>query len=118
LSRADSVIKADRIGKVADPALNLERVAQRVEAGDFGSPFGRLGQAQQHQNRCRLTRSVRSQDDDYLAGSDLEIDVIDGDGRAVAFGEPLGSYHDLCSHAILPYRRWAARIYSNSLARR
>jgi hypothetical protein len=44
IERGEAVVEADLIGQVADPALDLERVAQRVVAGDFGVPFGRLGQ--------------------------------------------------------------------------
>ncbi len=41
--RRQAIVKADLIGQIADPALDLERLSQRVEAGDLGTSFGRLG---------------------------------------------------------------------------
>src|SRR6516165_2098183 len=38
--RRQTIVEADRIGQVADPTLDLERLAQRVESGDLSMPFG------------------------------------------------------------------------------
>ena len=85
------------IGQIADPALDLERIAQRVEAGDLGAPLGRLGQPEQHQDRRRLARAVRPEYADDLAGADLEIDMVDRERRAVALGQPLRPDHHLAA---------------------
>ena len=37
VARREPVIKADLVGQIADPALHLERIAQRIEAGDLGA---------------------------------------------------------------------------------
>ena len=94
VARRQPVVKADLVGQVADPALDLERIAQRVEAGDLGAPAGRLGQAEQHQDRRRLARAVGPEDADDLAGADLEIDMVDREVGAVALGQPLGPDDD------------------------
>ena len=94
----EPVVEADRIGEIADPALHFERVAQRVETGHFGAPLGRLGQPEEHQDRRRLARPVGPEDADDLAGPDIQIDVVDSDRRAVAFGQPLGPDDGFFSH--------------------
>ncbi len=94
----EPVVEADRIGEIADPALDLERVAQRVETGHFGAPLGRFGQPEQHQDRRRLSRPVGPEDADDLAGPDVEIDVVDRYRRAVTLGQPLGPDNGFFSH--------------------
>jgi len=79
------------------PPLELED-----EAGDEGSPAGRLGQPQEHQDRCRLARSVGPEDADDLAGPDLDVDMVDRQGRAIALGQRLGADHDLARHGAFP----------------
>ena len=79
IARREAVVKADRIGQVADPALDFERLAQRVEAGNLGAAFAGFGQAEQHQDRRRLAGAVRPENADDLAGADFEIDMIDGE---------------------------------------
>src|SRR5215472_14471750 len=98
VARRQPVIKADRIRKIADAALDLERIAQRVETGDLGASPGRLGQPQQHQDRRRLARPVRPEDADDLSRMYFEIDVVDSDRAAIALGELLGSNYDFFSH--------------------
>ena len=98
VERREPVIKADLIGQIADPALHLERIAQRIKAGDLGASLGRLSEAEQHQDRCRLARAVGAENADDLAGADFEIDVVDRDIRAVALGQLLGPDHDLVRH--------------------
>ena len=55
-------VEADVVGQVADLALDRERLAGRVEAQHADDALGRLGQAEQHQDRwssCRR-RSARA----------------------------------------------------------
>ena len=77
VARRQPIVKADRIGQIADPPLDFERLAQRVEAGDLGAPLGRLGEPEQHQDRRGFARPVRPQYADDLAGADLEVDMVD-----------------------------------------
>ena len=101
LAPREIAVEPDTVRQVADPALDLERLAQRVEAGDFRTALGRLGQSEQHQDRCRLTRSVRPQYADDLARVDFKIDMVDREGRAVALGQPLRPDHHLAGHRVL-----------------
>ena len=90
VERREPVIEADLVWQIADPALHLERIAQRIKTGDLGASLGRLSEAEQHQDRCRLARAVGAENADDLAGADFEIDVVDRDIRAVTLGQLLG----------------------------
>ena len=106
VARRKPVVEADLVGQVADPPLDFERLAQRVEPGDLGASAGRLGEAEQHQDRRRLARAVRAEDADDLAGADLEIDMVDRQRGAVALGQPRRPDHHLARHiAVLNPRR-------------
>ena len=98
VARREVIVKTDLIGQVADPALDFERLAQRIEAGNQGMTAGRLGQPQQHQDRRRLARPVGPEDADDLTGADLDVDAVDRESCAVTLGQRLRADHDLASH--------------------
>ena len=87
LATGHVAVEADAVGHVADAALDLERAARRVEPDDPGLPGGRLGQAEEHEDRRRLARAVLAEQAEDLAGADLEVEVVDRDEVAVALGQ-------------------------------
>ena len=82
------LVEADRVGQVADPALDLARLPGRVEAHDGCLAVGRLGQPEQHQDRRRLARAVLPEQPEDLARVDLEVEPVDGRQRPVLLGQP------------------------------
>ena len=75
------VVEADRVGQIADPALDRERLARRIEAEHADLAGRDVGEAEQHQDRRRLAGAVRPEQAEDLAAPDRERDVVDGDGR-------------------------------------
>ena len=97
LARRQMVVEAHRIGQVADAALDLERLAHRIEAQHVDRAAARLGEAQQHQDGRRLAGAVRPQQAEDLAAPDVEIDGIDRAGRAIALHQP-ADFNDVVGH--------------------
>ena len=88
LTAAEVAIEAGVVGQVADPALDLQGVAGRVEPDHQRLAVIGLGQAEQHQDRGRLARAVRSEQPVDLAPLDLEIERVDDGPGAVSLGQP------------------------------
>src|SRR4029453_17875539 len=84
------VVEADAVGQVADAALDLERLARRVEPDDSGLALGHLGQAEQHEDRRRLAGAVLAEKAEDLAGLDLEVEAIDRAAVAVMLRQATG----------------------------
>jgi hypothetical protein len=91
LATGHVAVEADLVGHVAHPSLDLERPARRIEAHHPRSTRGRLGETQEHQDGRRLARAVLAKQAEDLAGSHLEVEVIDGDQIAVRLGQALGA---------------------------
>jgi hypothetical protein len=85
------VVETDLVGHVADAALDLERLAQRIEARDAGAPRCRLGQAEQHQDGGGLAGAVRAEQSEHFALFDRKVEMIDRDRPAIGLGELLGN---------------------------
>src|SRR5579872_1078199 len=83
------VVEAELIGHIAGAALDFERLAQGIEAGDAGEARCRLGQAEQHQDRRRLAGAVRAEQAEHFALFDRQIEAIDRQRRSVALGQRL-----------------------------
>ena len=92
------VIETDGVRHVADPALDRERLARRIEAEHTDLAAGNIGQAEQHQDRGGLARTIRTEETEYLPAPDVERDVIDCDGLAVFLGEAGGLNHFVITH--------------------
>ena len=90
LAAGQVAVEADAVGEVADAALDLERATRRVEADDPGRALGRLGQAEEHQDGRRLARAVLTEQAEDLAGTDVEVEVVDGDELVVALRQAAG----------------------------
>ena len=71
------LVEADRVGQVADPSLDLARLPGRIETHHAGLAVGRLGQAEQHQDRRRLAGAVLAEQAEDLARVDLEVELVD-----------------------------------------
>jgi hypothetical protein len=84
------VIKTDRVRQIADAALDRERLARRIEAEHAHFAAGDFRQAEQHQDGRRLARTVGPEETENLPAPDGERYVVDGDRRAVVFGEACG----------------------------
>ena len=83
------VVEADRVGQIADPALDLERLAHRIVAEHADAAVRDLGQAEHHQDGRGLAGAVRPEQAEDLAARDRERDAVHGRGAAVALGEAL-----------------------------
>jgi len=94
---AEVVVEPDRVRHVADAPLDLERLAQRIEAGDDDATRSRLGQAEQHQDRRRLAGAVRPEQAEHLARFDRKVETVDRERRAIALGQRLGA-NDRIAH--------------------
>ena len=84
------VVEADRVGQVADAALDLERLAHRIEAQHLDRAAADLGQAQHHQDGRRLAGAVGPEQAEDLAAADVEVDGVDGALRAVELQQAAG----------------------------
>ncbi len=87
LGRRHVVVEADRVGQIADPALDRERLAHRIVARDPHLAGGYLGEAEHHQDGGGLAGAVRPQQAEGLALEDVEVEGVDDDALAVALGE-------------------------------
>src|SRR5580698_3002468 len=90
IGSGEVVIKADRVGQIADAALDRERLAPRIEAEHAHFAAGDFGQAEQHQDGRRFARAVGPEETENLPAPDGERDVVDGDSGPVIFGEAGG----------------------------
>ena len=90
LAAGQSAVEADRVGQVADPALDLARLPGRVEAHHAGLARCRLGQAEQHQDRRRLAGPVLPEQAEDLARVDRQVELVDRGQVAVFLGQAAG----------------------------
>jgi len=97
LARRHVVVEADRVGQVADAALDLERLADRVEAQHRDRAAARLGETEHHQDRRRLARPIGAEQAEYLAAPDVEIDGVDRSGRTIELQQSAG-FDDIVAH--------------------
>src|SRR6516165_4928111 len=95
---AEPVVEADHVRQVADAALDRERLARRIEAEHAHLAAGDFRQPQQHQDGRRLAGAVGAEQAENLAAPDVKRDMVDGDRRAIGFGEALGLDHGVCGH--------------------
>jgi hypothetical protein len=79
LATGHVAVEAHLVGHVAHPALDLQGPASRIEAHDSRCPGRRLGEAQEHEDGRRLARAVLAEQAEDLAGSDIEVEVVDRD---------------------------------------
>ena len=79
-----AAVEADVVRQVADMSLDLERIAQRVEAEHLRRAAGGLGQAEQHQDGRGLARTVGAEETEHLALVDVQVQRTDGDLVVVA----------------------------------
>ena len=77
LARRQVVVEADGVGQVADPALDLERLAHRIEAQHLDRAAAGLGQPEHHQDGRRLAGAVGPEQAEDLAAADAEVDRVD-----------------------------------------
>jgi len=88
--RREVVVEADRIRHVADAALDLERLTQRIKAATTARPrsarSGRAASGSLSSCRRRSARAGR-----HLARLDRKIEAVDRERRTVALGQRLGA---------------------------
>jgi hypothetical protein len=77
-------------GDVRDAAVRRHGVAPGVDAEEARAPARRPMQAEQQADGRRLAGPVGPEVPVHLAGPDLEVQVVEGQGRAVALGQALG----------------------------
>ncbi len=67
LGRGQIVVEADRVGQIADPTLDLQRLAHRIVAQHPHLSVRDLGQAEHHQDGGGLAGAVRAEQPEDLA---------------------------------------------------
>ena len=87
LATGQAAVETDRVGQVADPALDLPGLPGRVETHHAGLARGRLGQAEQHQDRGRLAGAVLPEQTEDLARVDREVKFADRGQLPVFLGQ-------------------------------
>src|SRR5439155_17930720 len=95
-------VEPNGVGEVAHPPLDLERAPGRIQADHAGLAIGRLGEAEQHQDRRRLAGAVLAEESEDLAGLHLEVEMIDRHEIAVQLREAPGP--DRSARAIVTRR--------------
>ena len=90
LAAGEAAVEADGVGEVADPTLDLAGMSGRIEADDARLAARRLGQTEEHEDRGGLARAVRPEQPEDLAGSDLQIELVDRGQRVVALRQRPG----------------------------
>src|SRR5262244_3607941 len=85
--RRHVVVKAHRVRKIADPALDFQGPAHRIMTRDRHGARRHIGEAQHHQDRGGLAGAVRPEEAEGLALENVEVERVDDDGLAVALGE-------------------------------
>ena len=90
LPPGQAAVEADRVGQVADPALDLARLAFRIQPHDRGRPAGRFGEAEEHQDGRGLAGAVLAEEAEDLARSHLEVQGVHCGQRPVALRQRLG----------------------------
>src|SRR4051794_5059013 len=81
------VVKTDRVGEIADTALDGERLAQGIVSGDGDLSFGLLGEAQHHEDGGGFAGAVGAEQPEHLAFFYREVQSVDGNRLAVALGD-------------------------------
>src|SRR5260221_11354556 len=79
---------------VADPPLDRDRVAVRVEAEDRARATRRVAQAHEQLDRRRFAGAVRTEEAEDLALVHVEVDIEDPVSRAVVLGQLVGVDRD------------------------
>ena len=83
------VVEADRVGQIADPALDRERLAHRIVADHARLSLRDVAQSEQHQDGGGLAGAVGTEQPEDLAARDRERDALDDRGPVVALDEIL-----------------------------
>src|SRR6185437_7402466 len=68
-------------------SLDRERLPPGIAPEDADGAAAGLGEAEQHQDRRRLPRPVGTEEAEHFAFLDSEVDAVDRNLPAVAFGE-------------------------------
>ena len=92
------IVEADRVGQIADAALDRERLARRIEPEHAHLAAGYFGQSEQHQDGGRLPRAIGPEQPEYFPALDAERDVIDRGRAAIGLGEAVGLDDDVPAH--------------------
>ena len=92
------VVKADRIGQIADAALDRKRLARRIEPEHAHLAVRNVGQPEQHQDGRRLARTIGTEKTENLPAPDGKRNVVDGDRLPVVLGEAFGLNDDIPAH--------------------
>src|SRR6185295_7320797 len=97
LGGREIVVEADLVRHVADPALDLERLARRIVAEHARGALADVAQPQQHQDRGGLAGAVRAEQPENLAARDRERYAFDDRRSVVALGE-IADLDDVVAH--------------------
>jgi hypothetical protein len=80
------VVEADRVGQIADPPLDREWFARRIEAEHARGAARDLGQPEQHQDGGRLPGAIGTQDaEGFAAAEQVELSGTAPNGWKVTF---------------------------------
>ena len=79
-------------GHEAQAAVCLDRLPLAVQSEDLASPLGRLREPLEHADGGRLARAIGPEVADYLAPSNLKVEVIECHDFAVALREAFHAY--------------------------
>src|SRR5262249_29589914 len=105
-----------QVRQIADPPLDLERLAHGVITRDLYGAGRYLGQPQHHQNGGCFAGTIRPQEAECLAFDNVEVEGVDDNGLAIALGEAPRS-DDGRAHR-RPNLRTAPNINANASAMR
>ena len=83
LSACHITIKADIIRKIPDHGFYLQRISRAVTACNLRCACRWLCQPEQHQDRCRLSCAVRSEQSEDFSFVNGEIQIVYSDFRSV-----------------------------------
>src|SRR5581483_9096623 len=98
VGRREVVVKADRIREITDPPLDRKRLPRRIKSEHADLAGGNFRQAEHHQNCSRLAGAIGPKQAKNLAASHPKRNVIDGEGRPIAFGEAISLDHGIGDH--------------------
>ena len=84
------VVEVELARQVADPPVDGDRVARRLDAEHLGATGGRSDEIEQDPHHRRLAGAIGSEEPEDLALGDVEVDVDDPAMDAVGLGQALG----------------------------
>ena len=91
LAAGEAAVEPDSVGKIADPSLDLTRVAGGVEPGDPGLAARRFRESQEHQDGRGLAGPVLPEQPEDLACPHLEVQLVDRGQGVVPLGQSPGA---------------------------